>query len=64
MASTARKTEDVGLGIAAAEQHDAGRGADQHAGDQQHQADAAAALPCSALRSTAGRAWRSSRSPR
>ncbi len=52
VASTARNAENVGLGIAAADQHDAGRGGDQDGGDQQHQDDAAAARR-SALRSIA-----------
>jgi hypothetical protein len=38
------KRQDVGLGIAAAEDDNGGCGRDQHAGDQQHQHDAAAAL--------------------
>ena len=36
--------QDIGLGIAAAEHDDGGCGGDQHAGDQQHQHDAAAAF--------------------
>ena len=38
------EAEDVRLGIAASQHHDAGRGADQDAGDEQHENHAAAAL--------------------
>ncbi len=43
VASTARKPEDVRLGIVAAEQDDGGRRRDQHGRHQQHQNDAAGA---------------------
>ena len=43
MARTRQQRQDIGLGIAAADQHQADRRADQREGDQQHQADAAAA---------------------
>src|SRR6185436_20272341 len=39
-----QEAENVRLGIAAPEHHDAGRGADEYAGDEQDEKDTAAAL--------------------